>query len=519
MAGTKMYPTVGESLTLTAEKYPDRDAIVYPQKNQEWSYREFNERVNQLAHALCDLGIEKGDRVSTFLFNTSEMILTCYSAAKIGAVFNPINFRLAPSDLTYILNDAESSVLLYEDAVGDVVDSAQDDLESIQTFVNVDGDDDRATDFYSLFEKQPKTEPEIDVEQDDRYIIMYSSGTTGRPKGIVHSHRDMIEHNMCMLSTQHLSKTDVGLSCGPLYHSAELHCMLLPRVHVGASTVLQHAFDPEETLGLLEEHDVSVMFGAPTMWIQMVQQSPEEYDLSSFRLGVYGGASMAPATIDAVNDEIGCDLVEYYGMTEFGPAVTVLPPDGQDTKAGAAGISLPNHEVKIVELDEDGIAQPPNQEASVGETGEIVIRGPAAMDEYWNMPEKSESVFDGEWYYSGDLGYCDADGYIWKKDRADDMFISGGENIYPRDTEDVLLEHDSVVECAVVGKPDDEWGKVVLAYVVADDVTEEELDEFLKEHDDLADYKRPREHRFVEELPKTASGKIQKFELRDRLNG
>src|SRR5699024_1421878 len=257
-----------------------------------------------------------------------------------------------------------------------------------------------------------------------------------------HSHRDMIEHTMCMLSTQHLSKTDVGLSCGPLYHSAELHCMLLPRVHIGASTVLQHSFDPEETLGLLEEHDVSVMFGAPTMWIQLVQQNPTEYDLSSFELGVYGGASMAPATIDAVSDDIGCDLIEYYGMTEFGPAVTVLPSDEQGAKAGAAGISLPNHEVKVVALDEDGIAESPDNEAPVGETGEIIIRGPVAMTEYWNMPEQSESVFDGEWYYSGDLGYRDADGYIWKKDRADDMFISGGENIYPRDVEDVLLEHD-----------------------------------------------------------------------------
>lgn len=519
MAGTKMYPTVGETLTLTAEKYPDRDAIVYPKKDQEWSYEEFNERVNQFAHSLRDLGVEKGDRVSSFLFNTSEMVITCYSAAKIGAVFNPLNFRLPPSDLTYILNDAESSVLLYENAVSDVVESARDDLETIQTFVNVDGEDEQATEFYSLLEGQPKTEPEADVDQDERYIIMYSSGTTGRPKGIVHSHRDMIEHNMCMLSTQQLSNTDVGLSCGPLYHSAELHCLLLPRIHIGASTVLQHAFDPEETLGLLEEHDVSVMFGAPTMWIQMVQQNPEEYDLSSFRLGVYGGASMAPATIDAVSDEIGCDLIEYYGMTEFGPAVTVLPAAKQDTKAGAAGISLPNHEVKVVELDEGGNAKSPDKEASVEAVGEIVIRGPAAMDKYWNMPEETESVFDGEWYYSGDLGYCDSDGYIWKKDRADDMLISGGENIYPRDIEDVLLEHDSVVECAVVGKPDDEWGKIVLAYVVADDVTEKELNEFVKEHDGLADYKRPREYKFVGELPKTASGKIQKFELREQLSG
>ncbi|WP_423745660.1 long-chain-fatty-acid--CoA ligase (plasmid) [Haladaptatus sp. SPP-AMP-3] len=510
-----MYPTVGDTLSLTAEKNPDRTALVYPRKDQNWTYREFDERVNRLANALSERGVEKGDRVSTLLFNTSELVLTMYAASKLGAVFNPLNFRLPAGEVAYILNDAESSVLVYEDAVAEVVETARDDLETVDEFVHVD-DPDADTYFYDLIADQSAAEPNANVSDEDDYIVMYTSGTTGRPKGVVHAHRDMIEHSMSVLVDQQLTRDDVGLSAAPLYHSAELHVFLIPRIHVGATNVIQHAFDPEETLSMLVEHDVTVLFGAPTMWLAMLQATPESYDLSALRLGGYGGASMAPATIRDVHERIGCGLIQYYGMTELGPAVTVLYPDEQLEKAGSAGIPILNHDVRVARLDEDGNALAPDEEAPPGTVGEIIVQGPALMREYWNSPEKTDAAIRDGWYYSGDLGYADEDGYVWVKDRADDMIISGGENIYPREVEDTLLEHPDVIEAAVVGTPDDEWGEKVVAYVAAElGTTAETLDSFLLGNDDLADFKRPREYAFVDELPKTPSGKIQKFELRE----
>ncbi len=510
-----MHPSVGDTLSLTAEKYPERTALVYPRKDQSWTYREFDDRVNQLANALSERGVERGDRVSTLLFNTSEMVLTMYAASKLGAVFNPLNFRLPAGEVTYILNDAESSVLVYEDAVAEVVEAARDDLETVEEFVHVD-DPNVDTYFDDLIEDQSTAEPNVDVSEDDDYIVMYTSGTTGRPKGVVHAHRDMIEHSMSVLVDQQLTRDDVGLSAAPLYHSAELHVFLIPRIHVGAATIVQHAFNPEETLSLLAEHDVTVLFGAPTMWLAMLQENPESYDLSALRLGGYGGASMAPTTIRDIHEQIGCDLLQYYGMTELGPAVTVLYPDEQLEKAGSAGIPILNHDVRIARLDEDGNALAPDEEAPPGTVGEIIVQGSALMREYWNSPEKTEAAVRNGWYYSGDLGYADEDGYVWVKDRADDMIISGGENIYPREVEDTLLEHAEVIEAAVVGDPDGEWGEKVVAYVAAESgTTAETLDSFLLQHDDLAEFKRPREYVFVDKLPKTPSGKIQKFELRE----
>ncbi|KZN22954.1 long-chain fatty acid--CoA ligase [Haladaptatus sp. R4] len=510
-----MHPTVGDTLSLTAEKYPERTALVYPRKDQTWSYREFDENVNRLANALSERGVGKGDRVSTLLFNTSEMVLTMYAASKLGAAFNPLNFRLPAGEVTYILNDAESSVLVYEDAVADVVAAARDDLETVEEFVHVD-DSSADTYFYDLLADQSTVAPSVDVSQDDDYIVMYTSGTTGRPKGVVHAHRDMIEHSMSVLVDQQLTRDDVGLSAAPLYHSAELHVFLIPRIHVGAATVIQHSFDPELALSMLAEHDVTVLFGAPTMWLAMLQADPESYDLSALRLGGYGGASMAPATVRDIHERIGCDLLQYYGMTELGPAVTVLYPDEQLEKAGSAGIPILNHDVRIARLDEDGNALAPDEEASPGTVGEIIVQGPALMRGYWKSPEKTDAAIRDGWYYSGDLGYADEDGYVWVKDRADNMIISGGENIYPREVEDTLLEHADVFEAAVVGVPDDEWGEKVVAYVAAESgTTAETLDSFLLRSDDLADFKRPREYAFVDELPKTPSGKIQKFELRE----
>ncbi|MFB6163779.1 MAG: long-chain-fatty-acid--CoA ligase [Haloarculaceae archaeon] len=510
-----MYSTLRETLELTAAKYPDRDAIVYPYRDQRWTYAEFDERANRLANALAELGVGHGDRVSTMLYNGSEIVLTVFACAKLGAVFNPLNYRLPAGEAEYILNDAESQVLIYEADTREAVHGAREDLETVREFLYVDDDvPDGARDFYGVLADASAERPDADVAEDDVYAFIYTSGTTGRPKGVVHEHRDMVEHNLICAAEGGLEKGDVGLSALPLYHCAELHAALFPRIQVGATSVIHHEFDPVAVLQGIDEHDVTVMFGAPTAWNAMAHAAEDvDADVSSLRLGLYGASPMPKDVLDACMEHFCDEYLQAYGMTEIGPCGTFQHPDEQRPKQGSAGVPALNHDLRIVEPDAD-----PDETVAQGEIGEILFSGPATMREYWNRPEataRSLREADGkEWYYSGDLGYRDDDGFLWVVDRKDDMIISGGENIYPTEVEDVLFSHPDVVEAAVVGEPHEEWGEEVVAYVVGD-ATADDLDEFVLASDDLADFKRPRRYEFAEELPKNPSGKVQKFKLRE----
>jgi acyl-CoA synthetase (AMP-forming)/AMP-acid ligase II len=306
---------------------------------------------------------------------------------------------------------------------------------------------------------------------------------------------------------------DVGLSILPLYHCAELHANLFPRVHRGATNVIHHEFDPAATLAAVEEHDVSLLFAAPTAWNAIARTAAEtDFDVSSLRLGLYGAAPMPERVLDLCMEHLCEDYVQAYGMTEIGPCGTFQSPDEQRSKQGSAGTAALNHSLRVVEPD-----AAPDATVEQGEVGEILISGPCTMREYWNRPDATAESLREQggrtWYYTGDLGYRDEDGYLFVVDRKDDMIISGGENVYPSEVEDVLFAHDDVVEAAVVGEPDEEWGERVVAYIVGD-ADAETLDSYMLETDRLADFKRPRAYYFVEELPKNPSGKVQKFRLR-----
>ncbi|MXV63162.1 long-chain-fatty-acid--CoA ligase [Natronorubrum sp. JWXQ-INN-674] len=511
------HPTIADTLEQTVDRHPNRDAIIYPRKDQRWSYAEFDERVNRLATALLDAGIEKGDRVATVLHNGSEMALTVYACAKIGAVFTPLNFRLPAGEIEYIVNDAEADLLLFEAETQAAVEGARSSLETVEEYVYIDDDVPAyASGFYNLLESSPAERPDVAVTEDDAYAFIYTSGTTGRPKGVVHEHRSMVEHNLLCIAEMNVTRDDVGLSMMPLYHCAELHCNLFPRVHRGAATVIHHEFEPEAALEAIDEYDVSVLFAAPTAWNALSLSAAEsDVDVSSLRLGLYGAAPMPEQVLDNCREHLCEDYVQAYGMTEIGPAGVFQPPEDQVSKQGSAGLPALNHEIRVVEPDAD-----PDRTVEGGEIGEILIAGPCTMREYWNRPEATERSLreaDGTtWYYTGDLGYRDDDGYLYVVDRKDDMIVSGGENIYPAEVEDALFSHEAVEEAAVVGEPDEEWGELVVAYVVADEtVSADELDSFVVESDRLADFKRPRAYYFVDELPKNPSGKIQKFKLRD----
>ncbi|WP_265111830.1 fatty acid--CoA ligase [Halosolutus halophilus] len=508
--------TIGDTLEQTVDRYPDRDAIVYPRKDQRFTYAEFDERVNRLANAMLDAGIEKGDRVATVLHNGSEIALTVYACAKIGAVFTPLNFRLPAGEIEYIVDDAAAEMLIFEPETREAVEGARPALETVEHYVAIDDAPEYALDFYDLLESGDGESPSVIVDEDDVYAFIYTSGTTGRPKGVVHEHRDMVDHNLLCIAEMNVTRDDVGLSIMPLYHCAELHCCLLPRVHRGATNVVHHEFDPQAALEAIEERDVTLLFAAPTAWNGLSLTAAEgDVDVSALRLGLYGAAPMPAQVLENCREHLCEDYLQAYGMTEIGPAGVFQRPEDQLSKQGCAGLPALNHELRVVEPDAE-----PDREVERGEIGEILIAGPCTMREYWNRPEataRSLREADGTtWYYTGDLGYRDDDGYLYVVDRKDDMIVSGGENVYPAEVEDVLFSHDGVEEAAVLGEPDEEWGELVVAYVVADEgVSADELDEFAVESDQLADFKRPRRYYFVDELPKNPSGKIQKFKLRE----
>ncbi|TWT02448.1 fatty acid--CoA ligase [Planomicrobium sp. CPCC 101079] len=511
-----MYTTIGSIFDQTVSKYPEKEALVDLRKNQRLTYREWKDKVHRTANALIEAGVEKGDRVSTYLFNTEELATSLFACAKIGAVFNPINFRLKSEEVAYILDDANPKVVIFETQLKEAIASICDQFPAIQFWV-IDGQKlDYAKSYHELIEDSSTHLATIEVNEMDTYAIMYTSGTTGRPKGVIHRHRDMAEQSLICTAAIKYSKDDVGLVLAPMFHCAELHCCIIPRVHAGASSIIMHQFNPVDALEAIEKEKVTVMFAVPTMWSMMARQEGAGEKAKSLQRGLYGAAPMAPILVKEVKDVLGIDLIQAYGQTEMGPAITFLAEDEQLAKAGSAGKAAYNHEIRIVRPNDEGPSEPEDI-LGPGEVGEIIVKGPCMMKGYFNREKATEKALYKGWYHSSDLGYMDEEGYLYVADRVDDMIISGGENIYPREVEDVLHEHPAVDDVAVLGTPDEKWGESVLAFIVSKDssLTAEELEEFCKNNNSLAGYKRPRSYRFVDELPRNASGKIQKFLLRE----
>ncbi|WP_096190259.1 fatty acid--CoA ligase [Evansella halocellulosilytica] len=513
-----MYTTIGTLFEQTVQKYPNKEAVYDVEKGVRYSYKEWDQQVNKLANALMDAGVMKGDKVSTYLFNTEELATAFFACAKIGAVFNPINFRLESEELKFIIQDAEPKVVLFEHVLTPKVSEIESFFPNV-AFWHVDENPPSfARHYHEKVAVASNKRPNINVSENDLYAIMYTSGTTGRPKGVMHRHRDIVEQSLILISGMKLTEKDRGLVVAPMFHCAELHCAFLPRVHIGASNVIAHHFDSKQTLQLIEDERISVFFSAPTMWNMMLQEELSHYNLKSLRVGLYGAAPMAPALVEAIHKRFGIGLVQAYGMTEMGPAVTFLMEEEQIHKAGSAGKAILNHEIRIVRPQDVGRPEPTDT-MPAGQPGEIIVKGPCMMQGYYNRADATEKAIYKGWYYSGDIGYFDEDGYLWIADRVDDMIISGGENIYPREVEDILYEHPGVLDVAVIGEPDEQWGEKVTAIIVKKDdaMSEAEIDDFCKNSDRLARYKRPRHYIFVEQLPRNASGKIQKFLLRKQL--
>lgn len=513
-------PTTADVLTDAAARFPDRPALRDPERDETVSFAKLNDRARDLAAGLLDAGLSPGDHLSVFLADSIEFVELLFASAHAGLVCNPISFRIAPDRLQYLLNHAGSD--------GIVVDGrCLETLQSIatgsvpETVIGVGIDGDPVGRQYADLDSATHRAAEDDaidtavgptVDESDPALLLYTSGTTGQPKGVRHSHRNVVNAALVSLPYNRLRPTDVNVALGPLYHVGPLLCSLLPALNVGACNVVQHGFDPATTLDRIESELITSMWAVPTH-VRALFDDPsiDERDVDHVRMIQYSGAKMPPAVLKQARKHVPeCDFVNAYGTTEivFG---TLIHPEFHDEKLGSIGQAAPNATVRVVDPENPV----PEAVVDTGEVGELLVDTSTCMLEYWQDPEATEAAIVDGWYRTGDLSRRDDDGFLYFVDRKDDMIVSGGENVYPAEVENVLHDHPDVVSGAVLGVPDDKWGELVTAFVVSADeaLSDEDLETFFVESTGLESFKRPRRYVTRETLPKTASNKIDRRAL------
>ncbi|MBA2810320.1 long-chain fatty acid--CoA ligase [Streptomyces sp. KM273126] len=483
-----------------ARKTPHRTALVHG--DATLTYADLYERTTRLAHALRGTGVSRGDRIAYLGPNHPSYLETLFAAGTLGAVFVPLNPRLAGPEIAHQLADSGAKALVHRPSHAGLVAGLPGDI-GVRTYIEVGAE-------YEALLAGAETEP-IDqpVTHDDTCVIMYTSGTTGRPKGAMLTHGNLIWNAFNVLIDHDLVADERALVSAPLFHTAGLNMLTLPVLLKGGTCVLVETFDPAGTFDLIEQHRITFMFGVPTMFDQMARHERwARADLFSLRILTCGGAPV-PTPLIARYQERGLTFLQGYGMTEAAPGVLFLDAEHAVSKAGSAGVPHFFSDVRVVRPDMTPVR--------IGETGEVVVRGPHVMPGYWGLPEETAAAFTDGWFRSGDAARTDEDGYVRIVDRIKDMIISGGENIYPAEIEDRILAHPDIAECAVIGVPDERWGEVPRAVVVPRDgatVNPDEVLASLAGH--LARYKIPKSVVLTDELPRTASGKLLKARVRER---
>jgi len=496
---------IGSWLSRRAALSPQKTALVY--EDQQWTYAEFSRRANTLAHALRALGVCAGDRVGYLDLNHPNFFLSLFATANCGAIFVPLNFRLTAPELSFIIRDAGLHTLIHDEAFAPLVDQIRDELPCRELVCNVAREGVRS--FDSLFKDQRDTDLDTPVSSDEVAWIMYTSGTTGRPKGAMLTHGNILWNNINANMAFDTRAEDTTLVCAPLFHIGGLNVTPITSFMKGARVVLLRSFDPGQVLDLITRHRVTTMFGVPAMFLFMSQHPAfADTDLSSVRMFICGGAPVPEALIKLYGAR-GIAFAQGYGLTETAPFATFVPVGDALRKVGSAG--LPPFFTDVALVDDEG------HEVATGERGEVVVRGPNVMKGYWNRPDATAEVIINGWFHTGDIGVRDEDGYFYIVDRKKDMIISGGENVYPAEVEDCLYGHPDIAEVAVIGVSDPKWGETVRAVVVAKPgttPTEAEILDFTQGR--LARYKQPRSVVLTDSLPRNPAGKVLKFELRER---
>jgi fatty-acyl-CoA synthase len=502
---------VSDLLKNTVIKFPERNGLVY--LNHRWTYEALEDRVIRLANGLARRGTKKGDRVAVMFYNSNHFVETYFAALRIGAVVAPVNFRFVGPEIKYLINDSGASVFFYDGEFHDRIVAIQDGLKRVKHFVATDvSSPGLAMDYETLLAEGDVEEVHVAVEEGDPCQLMYTSGTTGRPKGAVISHRAVMWNLVNTMFGREDREGEKALIIGPLYHTAALNNHLTIQIALGGTSILIRRFDPPHVLEVIERERATTISGSPAMY-SLLMQYPEShrYDRSSITKCTAGSAILPLETKRRIEQffQNVKGIYDVYGCTEASPTITILRGEDSVRKEGSVGKAVPFVQVRIV--DESGNPLPP------GQLGELVARGPNMMLGYHGQEAATREALRGGWLHTGDVARMDEDGYLYIVDRKKDMIISGGENIYPREVEEVLLRHPLIVDAAVVGLSDPLWGESVRAFVVIQkggQLTEEMVVEHCREH--LASYKKPKVVTFVADIPRNPSGKILKTELRER---
>lgn len=484
-----------------AKYTPGRMVLREHQTDMQWSYSDFNERANSLANYFIDeLKLGKGERVAVYSKNKAEYVLILFACIKAGAIMVPLNFRLSPRELDILIHDAEPKIFIYEDEYRNEISRletlakvpVQKTMESIAPFIN------SAVTNITL--------PTVIHEIEDPVMILYTAGTTGLPKGAIVNHRTLLWNSINTHLRLDITTQDHTQSFAPFFHSGGWNVLFTPFVHHGASHTLLTRFDADLILQLMEKEHSTILFGVPTM-LQMMADSPyfNKVDLSTVRYAVVGGAPM-PIPLINIWHKKGIFIRQGYGLTETGPNVYSLHHDDAIRKKGSIG--FPNFYFDVKIADGEG------NELGANQVGELWLKGPVVTPGYWRKPEETARTITDGWFHTGDMVMKDEEGYFFVVDRKKNMYISGGENVYPAEIEKYLLTHPQIKEVAVIGVQDNKWGEVGSAFIKMsekENFSEEGIIEFCRKG--LAKYKIPKYFTSVDEIPKNEAGKIDRKQL------
>jgi acyl-CoA synthetase (AMP-forming)/AMP-acid ligase II len=497
-----------------AREQPEAEFAV--QNGQQVSYQEALVAVNRLANTLSDAGLQVGDRLAILAKNRVEYLYLYFAASKVGVVPVPLNFRLAPPQWAYIINDAQARLLICSEEYIEAINSLRGELETVKRFISLDPTDEPGwTSYRHWVALQPNQPPDIQIGEDPDLYQLYTSGTTGQPKGAVLTQRAVVANLIQISMALRGEPGERSLVVAPMFHASVVPNSFAP-LSWGGSLYIMDQFKPAEVMRVLNEERIGYALLVPAM-IQacLVGSDGVERSYKNLRVIHYGSSPITEQTLRQAMEMFPCRFVQSYGLTETAQAVSFLPAedhhralDGQPKLLLSVGRPVVGTEVRIVDSDDQPL--PPNA------TGEILVRGPQLMRGYWNRPEATAAALRGGWLHTGDAGCLDDEGYLYIKDRVKDMIVSGSENVYPIIVENVLAQHPAIAEVAVIGAPDEKWGETVKAVVVLRDgasASEAELIDFCR--DKLAGYERPHSVDFINALPRTATGKVLKRSLRE----
>ncbi|PMP67827.1 MAG: AMP-dependent synthetase [Thermodesulfobacterium geofontis] len=507
------------------ERYRNKVALIDAEKDKKWTYETLNYEVNKLANALLKNNVKSGDVIVYQLINVPEFAFIYLASQKIGAINSPINFRLSSGEIAYILDDSKPSVFIFQAPLCETVKKALELSQHKPEILIYVGDEvcDLGISYDEFTKNQNLSEPEeLSYDTWAEVTRLYTSGTTGRPKGIPLNNINEILSCLDIIIYLGLNKQDILLNLSPWFHRGGIHLGGPgPGLFLGATIVAMKTFSPKKALEIIEKYKITFTVGVPSMYKLLIEeQKKHSYNISSLRGALSMGAPLDRSLCIEMKEILTPNIFNAYGTSETF-INTLLVPEDLPEKAGTAGRNITFFaDVRVVKVYQDKLAEPDELvEKNNQEVGEVIMRSLTGPYDYYNKPQERAKRVYKDWFYSGDLATWDEEGYLTIVSRKDDMIIVGGENIYPVQIEEAIQEHPKVLQCAVVGVPDELRGQALVAYVVRKDesLTLEELKEFVNKHPMISPHKRPRYWVFVDELPMTATGKKQHYKLREKV--